>query len=83
MDKVKSAENFLRSLEDSDVTRATMVDRMDSDIVSVINNYSRLLSKVKDKAGVDTTDLVTCSLIIGYLLNSHVQRYEMEKVFRK
>ena len=79
MNKVRSAEEFLKSLEDPNTTRDAMVDRIDSEIVSVMSKYSDLLSQVKDKAGVDTKDLVVCSLIIGYLLKTHIDRYDLEQ----
>lgn len=78
-DKVKEAEKFLKSLEDPDITMDIMLDRMDVQILYVIHNYSDLISKVKDKTKLEEKDVITCSMIIGYLLKSHLDRFELEQ----
>ncbi len=82
-DKVKSAEEFLKSLEEPSVTMDIMLDRVDVDILQVINNYSDMISKVKHKTSINEKDVLTCSMIIGYLLKTHLDRYELESKFQK
>jgi hypothetical protein len=79
MKKIKAAEKFLKSLENPQVTMDIMLDRIDLQMLHVINNYAELISKVKNKTSIDEKDLLTCSIIIGYLLKSHVDRYELEE----
>jgi len=80
MNKVKAAEDFLKSLENPQITMDIMIDRIDVQMLYVINNYSDLISKVRKKTNsLEEKDIVTCSMIIGYLLKSHLDRYELEQ----
>lgn len=80
MNKVKAAEDFLKSLENPQITMDIMLDRIDVQMLYVINNYSSLISKVRRKSTtLEEKDIVTCSMIIGYLLKSHLDRYELEQ----
>lgn len=79
VDKIKEAEKFLKSLEDPEVTMDIMLDRMDVQILYVIHNYSDLISQAKSKTNVEEKDIITCSMIIGYLLKSHLDRFELEE----
>lgn len=82
-DKVKAAEDFLRTLEDSDFTMGVMLDRIDAQVLYVIQNYSDLISRVKSKIDIDEKEIVTCAMIIGYLLKGHIDRYELEEQLLK
>ncbi len=77
--KVKAAEDFLRSLENPQITMDIMFDRIDVQMLYVINNYAALISKIKTKTAIDEKDIMTCSMIIGYLLKGHLDRYELEQ----
>ena len=80
MNIVKAAEDFLKSLENPQITMDIMVDRIDVQMLYVINNYADLISKVRKKtSSLEEKDIVTCSMIIGYLLKSHLDRYELEQ----
>lgn len=80
MNKVKAAEDFLKSLEDPQITMDIMIDRIDVQMLYVINNYSNLIARVRKKStSLEEKDIVTCSMIIGYLLKSHLDRYELEQ----
>ena len=79
LDKVKAAEEFLKSLEDPTATMDIMLDRIDVQILYSIHNYAELISKVKYKTNIEEKDIITCSIIIGYLLKSHLDRCELEQ----
>ena len=81
MEKIKAAENFLRSLENPQVTMDIMFDRIDIQMLYVINNYAELISKIRNKTILAEKDIVSCSIIIGYLLKSHLDRYDLEQSF--
>ena len=83
IDKIKSAEEFLKSLEEPSITMDIMLDRIDVQMLYVINNYAELISKVKNKASMQEKDIVVCSMIIGYLLKTHLDRYELEASWQK
>ena len=83
MDKIRSAEEFLKSLEEPSVTMDIMLDRVDVQILQVINNYATLISRVKHKTDIEEKDIITCSMIIGYLLKTHLDRYELEESLQK
>jgi len=83
LERVKAAENFLKSLEDPTVTMDVMLDRVDVQILYVIHNYADLISKVKNKTDIEEKDIITCAMIIGYLLKSHLDRYDLEQNFLK
>lgn len=83
MNKIKAAEEFLRSLEEPSVTMDIMMDRVDVQMLYVIHNYAELISKVKHKTNIEEKDIITCAMIVGYLLKSHLDRYELEQSFEK
>lgn len=82
MEKVKIAEDFLKSLEDPQETMDIMLDRMDGQTLYIINNYAELISNVRKKTSLEEKDIVSCSMIIGYLLKSHMDRYDLEQNFQ-
>lgn len=82
MEKVKIAEEFLKSLENPEKTMDIMLDRLDVQTLFVINNYADLISKVKSKTALQEKDIVSCSIIIGFLLKGHLDRFELEKNFK-
>lgn len=77
--KIKVAQEFLKSLENPDLTMDIMLDRVDVQMLYVIHNYADLISKVKYKTNIEEKDIITCSMIIGYLLKGHLDRYELEQ----
>ena len=77
--KIKIAESFLRSLEDQDNTEVLMSERMDTKILYVIHNYASLISKTKKRLSMSEKDLLASAMIIGFLLKSHMDRYDLEK----
>lgn len=81
--KVKVAEDFLKSLENPTTTMDIMLDRVDVQILYVINNYSELINKVKSRTSIEEKDVLTCAMIIGYLLKGHLDRYELELKMQK
>jgi hypothetical protein len=83
LDRVKAAENFLKSLENPTVTMDVMLDRVDVQILYVIHNYSELISKVKNKTDIEEKDIITCAMIIGYLLKGHLDRFDLEQNFQE
>jgi len=83
LDKIKAAEEFLKSLEDPTTTMDIMLDRIDVQMLHVIHNYAELITKVKSKTTIDEKDIIACAMIMGYLLKSHLDRYELEKNIQK
>lgn len=81
MNRVKVAEDFLKSLEDPQKIMDIMFDRVDIQMLYVVNNYAELISKVKNKTTLAEKDIVSCSIIIGYLLKGHLDRYDLEQMF--
>ncbi len=79
MKKVKIAEEFLKSLEDPQQTMDIMLDRIDIQTLYVINNYAELISNVKKRTSLEEKDIVSCSIIIGYLLKGHLDRYDLNQ----
>ncbi len=87
MNKTQAAEAFLKSLENQQITMDIMLDRIDVQTLAVINNYASLIAKVKERGRLDGTisqqDIVVCSMIIGYLLKSQMDRFDMEESLKK
>lgn len=79
--KQKIAESFLKSLEDQDNTVSLMTERMDPKLLYVIHNYAELITKTKERLELSDKDIVASAMIIGFLLKSHMDRYELEKRF--
>lgn len=79
INKVKAAEDFLKSLENPKITMDIMLDRVDLHILYVIYNYADLISKVKGKTNIEEKDIIICTMIIGYLLKGHLDRFELEE----
>ena len=85
LSKIESAEEFLKGLENTESCLGIMMDRVDVDILRVIHNYSGLIAKTCDKNTLDMSlqDLITCTVLIGYLLKTHVDRFELEVLQEK
>jgi len=81
MEKLKVAEDFLKSLENPQETMDIMLDRVDAQTLYVINNYADLISRVKNKTSLEEKDIVSCSIIIGYLLKGHLDRHDLNQKF--
>ena len=79
--KIKIAEDFLRSLEDPDITLSLLSERMDPRILYVIHNYADLIVKTKNRLSVSEKDIIASSMIMGFLLKSHIDRYDLNKMF--
>lgn len=77
--KVKVAERFLRSLEDPTNTVSLMNERMDTKLLYVIHNYAELITKVQKRLSLTPKDVIASSMIIGFLLKGHMDRYDLEK----
>jgi len=82
MERVKIAEEFLKSLENPEETMDIMLDRIDLQTLQVINNYADMISRVKDRTTLEEKDIVSCSIIIGYLLKGHLDRYDLNQQFK-
>lgn len=80
INKFQTAKDFLKQLEDPQFTTDLLLNRIDSSIIYVINNYSENILKAKKSKNITEKDIVSSSIIIGYLLKSHLDRYELEKV---
>lgn len=76
---VDAANEFLKNLEDPDFTFNMMTTRIDPQLIFVINNYASAIAEVFNRGTTKLSphDYVTCSLIIGYLLKSHIDRYQL------
>jgi hypothetical protein len=79
MSRVAVIDNFLKGLQDSNTTMSLMVDRMDLEVLSSINNYSETISKIKGNTTLSDKDIISCAMILGYLLKGHIDRYDLEK----
>jgi hypothetical protein len=80
MDKLKTAEDFLRRLQQTVFTANLMSERLDEDTLKAICKYSFLITRVKDNIKLNERDLINCSIIIGYLLKSHMDRVELDEL---
>ncbi len=78
--KIKAAEDFLKSLENPSVTMNVMIDRIDSQMLQVMHNYADLINKVKSRTNIEEKDIIACAMIMGYLLKGHLDRYELENI---
>ncbi|MDD3150155.1 MAG: hypothetical protein PHV68_04910 [Candidatus Gastranaerophilales bacterium] len=79
VDKIQSAKEFFKSLEEPSKTMEIMTDRLDTQILQVINNYAKLISQARNKINMEEKDIITSAMIIGYLLKSHLDRLELEE----
>jgi hypothetical protein len=56
-----------------------MTDRMNLQVLEVIIDYAELLARARKDSGLSVKNAISSSLIIGYLLKSHVDRCELEQ----
>ncbi len=81
MKKADEAEKFLKSLENAQTTFSIMTSRIDIPTLYVIKKFANLIAKSqKNKESFSLADMLESSLIVGYLLRSHVERYELEQL---
>lgn len=77
--KTKEAQKFLKSLEDPAQMMGVLNSRLPFEVLVEINNYAKLIADVKYKTTLTDADIVSCSIIIGYLLKGHMDRVELEE----
>lgn len=77
--KIKEAEKFLRSLEDPSNTIALMDERVDVKLLLVLNNYAEFVTKKRANLELTDKDIIASSMVVGYLLKSHMDRFDLEK----
>jgi len=82
MDKVIAAKEFLKGLENPLTTQNLMFDRIDVQMLCVIDNHAELIAKVKDRSKLELKDLVAVSMILGFLLKTHLDRYELAECLK-
>jgi hypothetical protein len=78
-EKQREAVNFLRQLNDPYISSLLLSDRVDSDLMDVIYKYAEQITSKKGKMALSETELYTSSMIIGYLLKGHMDRYELNR----
>ena len=81
-DLAKSAKDFLHTLENAGTCSKLMRDRISPEVLEVMDKYSKLISDTNISKGnkVSPTELISCAMVIGYLLKSHVDRMELNKL---
>jgi len=80
--KEQVAKEFLRSLEDKNTSMSILTDRMEVPIIRVIENFAELLVKSKGRSDIDIKDIASSTMIIGYLLKSHMDRYDLNETLK-
>ena len=77
--KIKEVQKFLKELEDPSQMMGLLTERLPYEVLVGINNYAKLIVDVKHKTALTDADIVSCSMIIGYLLKGHIDRFELEE----
>ncbi len=78
----KQIKKFFTSLEKSKKTEKLMEERMNLEVLQAINDYAELLDMARNNVDISVKDVISSSLIIGYLLKSHIDRYELEQCLK-
>lgn len=81
MDLKNEAEIFLASLKD-DTSMDLMTDRMNLQVLEVIIDYAKSIARARKDAGLSVKESISSALIMGYLLRSHLERYELEQCLK-
>ncbi|MEI8388302.1 MAG: hypothetical protein WCG23_00315 [bacterium] len=55
---------------------------MNLEVLQAINDYAELLDMARNNVDISVKDVISSSLIIGYLLKSHIDRYELEQCLK-
>ena len=63
-------------------TEKLMADRIDPQVLEAINDYAELLDSARKNVGISVKEVISSSLIMGYLLKSHIERYELEQCLK-
>ena len=77
--KIKEVQKFLKELEDPSQMMGVVIERLPHEVLVEINNYIKLIVDVKHKAVLNTSEIIYYSMIIGYLLKGHIDRFELEE----
>jgi len=88
MNKQKVLESFLETLESPAATRAIMLQRLDKETLTVINNHSEKVERaLKCTKNNEMFKLFTqkhiyaSAMIMGYLLKGQLDRAELEELY--
>jgi hypothetical protein len=78
-DKSKAITEFLKSLEDGNNTSKLFEERLDNELFMFFNKYAEIIMEKRENIILDDRELITSSMIVGYLIKSFLDRYELEK----
>lgn len=73
--KIKSGQDFLSSLMNDEVVRNMVVDRVSNESAHIISEYSKILAQ----AVGSNYENISAVMLMGYLLKTHIDRYEIER----
>lgn len=77
-----SINNFLNTFQDSALTLSLLYDRIDDSTLKSLNSYARIISKTRCELQITDEDLISSSMILGFLLKTHIDREKLNKVFK-
>jgi hypothetical protein len=77
-DRKKHIDSLWESLADYTTTTSMITDRIDDEMLCVMSDKAKKLALHTD---MNSEDRLYCALVMGYLLNSQVTRYDIQKVF--
>ena len=79
VDKIQIVEEFFRNLEDTELVETMISDRIDKQVLEMMDKYALTISQVRHSIGLSEADLLSNTMIIGYLLKAHLDRSELEQ----
>jgi len=78
----KQIKKFFTRLEKPKKNEKLMVDRMNLEVLEAIYEQAELLDRARKNLDISVKDVISGSLIMGYLLKSHLDRYELEQCLK-
>ena len=78
----KQIKKFFTSLEKTKKTEKLMAERMNLQVLEAINDYAELLDSARNNVDISVKDVISSSLIMGFLLKAHLDRYELEQCLK-
>ena len=75
-------KDFLNSLDDSELTFSLIGDKIDEKTLKSIDSYAKIISRKRRELEISDNELISSSMILGFLLKSYIDREDLEKIYK-
>jgi len=78
-----SLNNFLESFRDNSSVFKLMYEGLDETTLKSMQSYARVISQEREKFEISDNELISSSMVLGFLLKSYLDREKLNRIYGK